>query len=127
MAKKARKKLEEDEAATSFEFPEFDEERFIAHEYEQTLATALAVVVAVALAVLSFSIDRLLLPLGQPSLEGFVPLIVGILLIVASPFFLQRLRRGAPTYTRGDWASVILVELFGWLGVWFLLTDVLFR
>ena len=124
MAKKARKKLEEDAEIGSFQFPEFDVRTFIAHEFEQTIATGFAVVVAVALALLSVGIDRGLAPYSQPVLQGLVPFVISVIVIASSPLILGRLRRDAPEYTRGDWASVILLEIFGWLGFWFLFSDV---
>jgi hypothetical protein len=125
VAKKARKKLEEDAEVGSFQFPEFDERSFIAHEFEQTIATGFAVAIAVGLAALSFGIDRGLSAYSQPTLQWLVPLAVSIAVIAFSPLIVQRLRPNAPEYTRGDWASVILLEVFGWLGFWFLFTDVL--
>jgi len=127
VAKKARKRLEEEAEANSFEFPVFDERAFISHEFEQTVATGFAVAFAVLLAVISFGLDRVLRSASQAALEGAVPALVSLALIIASPFLLRRLRTAASTYTRGDWASLILLELFGWLGFWFLLTDVFFR
>jgi hypothetical protein len=124
VAKKARKKLEEDAEISSFQFPEFDERTFIAHEFEQTIATGFAIVVAVGLAAVSFGIDRGLSGFSQPTLQWLVPLALSIALIAFSPLILQRLRTGAPEYTRGDWASVILLEIFGWLGFWFLFSNV---
>ena len=120
----AKKKKLEDDAADAFEFPEFDEAGFIQHEFEQTYAIAFAIVVAVVLAVVSFAVDRGLAGYSQPTLEGLVPVALSIGTIIFSPFLLQRLRVPARDYTRGDWASVILVEGFGWLGFWFLLSNV---
>lgn len=125
MAKKARKKLEEDAEISSFQFPEFDERTFIAHEFEQTIATGFAVALAVGLAGLSFALDRGLSAYSQPTLQWLVPLAVSIVVIAISPLIILRLREGSPEYTRGDWASVILLEIFGWLGFWFLFSDVL--
>jgi hypothetical protein len=124
MAKKAQKKLEDDQATNFFEFPEFDVKGFIDHEFEQSYATAFALIFAVALAVVSFGIDRGLSGYSQPTLQWVLPLAISVGAIIFSPFFLQRLRSGAKSYTRGDWASVILLEVFGWLGFWFLLSDV---
>jgi hypothetical protein len=124
MAKKARKKLEDDAEASSFQFPEFDEPAFMAHEFEQTIAMGFALVVAVALAAVSFALDRGLSGFSQPTLQWLVPLAVSIGVIAFSPLILRRLRTGAPEYTRGDWATVILLEVFGWLGFWFLISDV---
>ena len=119
MAKKAKRKLEEDEAFASFQFPEFDEKKFIAHEFEQSWAIAIAFLLSVVLGAISYLLDRTSLPL-------VVPVVVGIALVATSPFLLQRLRPLADEYTKGDWAGLILTEFFGWLGIWFLLLN-LFR
>jgi hypothetical protein len=121
VAKKARKRLEEEAEAASFEFPVFDEQGFIAHEYEQTFATLYAVLIALALGVLSAALGGALAA-AAPALEALIPILVAIAVIIASPLLLARLR-DTSTYTKGDWASVILLEVFGWLGVWFLLAN----
>jgi hypothetical protein len=124
MAKK--KKLEEEEAV-GFEFPEFDEAAFITHETEQTYATAIALAIAILLAFTAFAIDALA---GRASVGGtdplvFVPPILGVAVIIASPFLIGWLRPASSDYTKGDWASLLLIEIFGWIGIWFVLTDVL--
>jgi hypothetical protein len=117
MAKKARQKAKED-AEEAFEFPEFELKKFLTHEYEQTFATAIVVMLAVALAVLAFLLDRTGLPV-------VLPVILGIAVVAFSPFVVQRLRPAARDYTKGDWAGLMLTETFGWLGLWFLLLNVL--
>ena len=124
MAKKARKKLEEEAEAASFSFPEFDEEAFVRHEFEQTIAMGFAVAVSILLAVLSFGLDRGLSGVSPSTLQWVLPVVIALAVTAFSPFLLQRLRNGAPDYTRGDWATVILLEVFGWIGFWFLLSDV---
>ena len=119
MAKKAKRKLEEDEVYASFRFPTFDERKFIDHELEQSWAIAIAFVLAVGLASLSYLLDRAGLPL-------VVPAVLGVILIVSSPFLVLRLRPLAHEYTKGDWAGILLTVFFGWLGLWFLFLD-LFR
>ncbi len=123
MAKKARKRFEED-AASSFQFPEFDEATFMRHEFEQTYAMAFAVVLATILGVVSYAIDRALVGYSQPTLQGLAPVVVAVGAIAFSPFLLQRIRSGARDYTRGDWAGLMVLEIFLWLGLWFLLADV---
>jgi hypothetical protein len=118
MAKKARRKLDEDAEADAFTFPEFDERKFLRHEYEQTAATGLAIGLAILLGFVSWAIDRVGLPL-------VVPVVVSVAVIVFSPYLFLRVRETAGEYTKGDWAGLILTETFGWLGVWFLLLDVL--
>ncbi|MCI4317914.1 MAG: hypothetical protein L3J96_05190 [Thermoplasmata archaeon] len=118
MAKKAKRKLEEDEANASFEFPEFDERKFIVHEFEQSWAIAIAFALSGLLGALSYLIDRVNLPL-------IFPVVVGVGLVALSPFLILRIRPLASEYTKGDWAGLILTEFFGWLGIWFLLLNVL--
>lgn len=126
MAKKARKKLEE-EAEASFEFPEFDVGAFMRHEFEQSVATGIALALAVILGVVSVVLTHVLSTAAPGVLEGIVPAGLAIATIAASPLIVGRLRAAAKDYTKGDWASMILMELFGWIGIWFLLTDVLLR
>ncbi|MCI4325766.1 MAG: hypothetical protein L3K00_07825 [Thermoplasmata archaeon] len=118
MAKKGKRKLDEAGEIKPFEFPAFDERKFLLHEYEQTVATVIAITLAVVLGVVSWAMDRAGLPL-------VVPVVVSIALIVFSPYLFQRVRDAAGDYTKGDWAGLILTEAFGWLGIWFLLIDVL--
>ena len=118
MAKKARRKAGEDAEAPEFQFPEFDLAKFLRHEFEQTYAVAIALVIAIALGVVSWAVDFRTLPLA-------VPVVVGIVGVAFSPYLIQRLRSASTEYTKGDWAGLILVEVFGWLGVWFLLLNVL--
>jgi hypothetical protein len=118
MAKKAVRKLEEDDEYRNFEFPTFDEGKFLSHEFEQTYATVLAFVFALVIGVVSFAVSR-------TALGGLAGFGAGIVLIVASPYLVQRLRPSSTEYTRGEWAALLLLEIFGWLGVWFLVTDLL--
>ncbi|HZY70136.1 MAG TPA: hypothetical protein VFF67_04055 [Thermoplasmata archaeon] len=118
MAKKARRKMEEAEEAHHFEFPYFDEAKFVLHELELSLALAYAFIITLALAVLSWAIDRWIGALL------FIPILLGIGVIAFSPSVIQRLRPLAHEYTRGDWAGLIAVEVMGWLGLWFLLLNV---
>jgi len=117
VAKKARQRLEEPEEA-SFEFPTFDEPKFIHHELEQTFATLTAFGLSIAIGVVSFLVGR--------AVDLFVvPFVVGLALVAASPWVVQRLRTESSTYTRGEWAGLIAIAFFGWLGIWFLLSDLI--
>lgn len=118
MAKKAVRKLEEDDEYRNFEFPAFDEGKFLSHEFEQTYATLLAFAFAMLIGLASFAVSRTVLG----ALAGFG---VGVVLIVATPYVIQRLRANSSEYTRGEWAALLLLEIFGWLGSWFLVTDLL--
>ncbi|MCI4357910.1 MAG: hypothetical protein L3J95_01970 [Thermoplasmata archaeon] len=116
MAKKARRKLEEEEAHEAFRFPDFDERAFLAHEYEQTIATVLAVLFAVGLAAMGWALDH-------TGLTAAVPWILGFAGVFATPFVIRTVRPRSEEYTKGDWAWIILTTFFGWLGIWFLLLN----
>jgi hypothetical protein len=118
VAKKARRRLDADEEFRSFRFPVFDETAFVRHEFEQSVATGIAFAFAVVLGLFSFALTKVGLP-------WFGPLVLGILVIAFSPTVFRRLRPGADEYTRGDWAGLLMLQVFGWLGLWFLFTDVL--
>jgi hypothetical protein len=113
LAKKARHKLEEAEEEAAFRFPDFDERKFLAHEYEQSMATVLAIAFAVGLAALSWAIVR-------SGITAAVPWVLGFAGVIGTPFAVQSLRARSAEYTKGDWAWIILTTFFGWLGLWFL-------
>jgi|GEM_PF-400114 len=123
----AKKKKIEEEDEVGFEFPEFDEAAFVQHESEQTYATLLALLFAIVLAIVSFAIDWVArgAPVGGTDPLVFVPPVLGVAVLIASPFVIGRLRPASSEYTKGDWASLLLIEIFGWIGIWFVLTDVL--
>ncbi|MCI4336113.1 MAG: hypothetical protein L3K17_02820 [Thermoplasmata archaeon] len=116
MAKKVLKKLEEDDEYRHFEFPPFDEAKFLAHEFEQTSATVIAFLLAIVLGVVSYLVTRT--PLGALGGLG-----AAVVLIVTTPWIVQRLRPQSTEYTKGEWAALLLMEIFGWMGIWFLLSD----
>ena len=118
MAKKVRQKLEEDEAARHFEFPVFDEPKYLKHEFEQTSATLIAFALAVGLGALAFLVTWA----GLPALLAAA---ISLVFIIFTPWLVRRIRAAASEYTRGEWAGLILLEIFGWLGFWFLLTDLI--
>jgi hypothetical protein len=115
MAKKARRKLEEEEAA-AFEFPPFDEAAFAKKEFELGTGLVLAGLLTVLIGVLCWVLSLV----GLPAL---VPFGIGIALIAASPFVIGRLRSLSSLYTKGDWAGLIAMEFFGFLALWFLLLN----
>ena len=116
MAKKARKKMEED-AVPAFEFPPFDEAGFVWKEYELATATALAGVLALVLGLVAWI-------LSAAGLNGYIPFGLGLAGIVGSVFLIQRIRPNSRYYTKGDWAGLIALEFFGWLAIWFLLLNI---
>lgn len=116
MAKKVRRKLEEEEAA-AFEFPVFDEAAFVKKEFELTWALALATVITVVLGVLAWFATR-------SGIGWYVPFPLGVLAIGLSPTLIGRVRRSSTLYTRGDWAGLIALEFFGFIAIWFVLVNV---
>ena len=116
MAKKVRKKLEEEEAA-SFEFPVFDEVGFVTKEYELMGGVILAGVIAVVLGLVGWA-------MSVAGLPWYPPFLVGLAGIIASPYVIRRLRERTRLYTKGDWAGLIMLEFFGWLALWFVLLNV---
>lgn len=115
MAKKARRKLEEEEAA-AFEFPVFDELGFIKKEFELGAGVVFAGIFAALAGILGWA----LVVLGVP---WWAPFLLGILLIAATPTVIRRVRPSTYLYTRGDWAGLLALVFFGWLAVWFVLLD----
>ncbi|HTW76326.1 MAG TPA: hypothetical protein VMG14_00975 [Thermoplasmata archaeon] len=115
MAKKARRKLEEEEAA-AFEFPAFDESAFATKEFELGTGLMLAGLITVVLGVFCWALTVV----GLPSLAPFG---IGIVVIALSPFVIGRLRAQSSLYTKGDWAGLMALEFFGFLALWFLLLN----
>jgi hypothetical protein len=113
MAKKVRRKLEEEEAA-AFEFPTFDEVAFTTKEFELTFAVALAGVISIVMGVLSWV-------LSVSGLYWYIVFPIGLVLLGISPSMISRLRAKSPLYTKGDWAGILALEFFGWLALWFVL------
>ncbi len=116
MAKKVRRKLEEEEAA-AFEFPVFDETGFVAKEFALTTAVALASLVAIVIGVVAWLATR-------AGLDWAIPFVLGFVLVAASPTLLGRLRSGTAPYTKSDWIGLLALEFFGFLAVWFVLVNV---
>jgi hypothetical protein len=116
MAKKVRRKLEEEEAH-AFEFPVFDETAFVEKEFELTAGMILASTVAILLGIMGWV-------LSTAGVNGFVPFFLGLAGIIASPYLIRRVRRNSSLYTRGDWAGLIVLEFFAWLALWFVLLNV---
>ena len=115
MAKKARRKLEEEEEA-AFEFPAFDEDGFVTKEFE--LGGALLVV-----GIITLGVGLLSWALSLAGLTVWVPLGIGLAVVISSPFLLRRFRARADLYTTGDWFGLVAMEFFGWFALWFLLLD----
>jgi hypothetical protein len=112
MAKKARQKTEDTEPA--FEFPEFDEHGFLQHEYEQYYATVIAFVLGVVIGIVAFLVGRFSVPVE-------VPLGVGVAGLIGGALGIRQIRPLSKDYTKGDWASLVVLMLFGFLAFWLLL------
>jgi hypothetical protein len=115
MAKKARRKLE-DEEEQAFEFPVFDEKGFATKEFELGSGLLLVGIFTIGIGLVSWAISTL-------GVTVWVPLALGILVIVLSPFLIRRLRERSSLYTKGDWAGLLALEFFGWFALWFLLLN----
>lgn len=115
MAKKVRRKLEDEEAA-SFEFPVFDDVAFVKKEFELASGLTLAGLLALVIGLLAWA-------LTVTGLPWYVPFPIGLALAVATPVILGRVRAGTSIYTKGDWAGLIFLVFFGFLAIWFLLVD----
>ncbi len=116
MAKKVRRSPEA-EAEAKFEFPAFDEAGFVTKELEMTVALSLASGFAVLLGLLSWLTTNAGLP-------WWVPILYGLLGLIAAPLAIQRLRARSSLYTKGDWAGLVALVAFGWLALWFVLVNV---
>lgn len=119
MAKKVKKKLEEEEE-DAFEFPVFDDAGFVRKEFELAAGLTLAGILAVVLGLVAWGLTTLGVPWWGPLLLGFAG-------IIATPFVIRRLRNLSSLYTKGDWAGLIFLAFFGYLAVWFLLVDLVAR
>ncbi|MGA8542862.1 MAG: hypothetical protein WB947_04895 [Thermoplasmata archaeon] len=115
MAKKARRKLEEEEEA-AFEFPVFDEKAFATKEFELGSGLLLVGLITVVIGFISWAIS-------SAGVSVWVPLGLGIFVIALSPFLIRRFRKLSTLYTKGDWAGLLAMEFFGWFALWFLLLD----
>lgn len=113
MAKKARRKLE-DEDTPAFEFPEFDEAAFVEKEFELGTGLALVGLITILVGVVAWVMSVLGLP-------WFAPLVLGFVIMAATPTLVARLRPRSSLYTKGDWAGLLAFEFFGFLALWFLL------
>ena len=116
MAKKVRRKLEEEEEA-AFEFPAFDEVGFVTKEFELTAGMILVCVFAILLGILGWVMTA-------QGLNGFIPFSIGIVGLIVSPYAIRRIRPRSSLFTKGDWAGLLALEFFGWLALWFVLVNV---
>ncbi len=123
MAKKAKKKIEEDDEYKAFSFPEFDVRGFIHHELEQTSATGIAVILALAVAIASWVLTSYGEGAGLTTSFAVISALLGLAGAVSLPFLIRFVREKAEEYRMGDWASLIAIYVFLWLGVWSLLLN----
>jgi hypothetical protein len=119
MAKKARKKLE-DEEADAFEFPVFDDASFVKKEFELAAGLTIAGLLAVGLGLVAWA-------LTFSGVPWWGPILLGLVGVIATPIVISRLRSRSTLYTKGDWAGLIFLVFFGYLAVWFLLVNLVVR
>ncbi len=117
MAKKVRRKPDEEAEENAFDFPVFDEAGFARKEFQLTTAVALGSAIAVLLGVFSWFCTSSHLP-------WYVPFPLSFAVVLLSAWFLGRIIPGSTLFTKGDWAGVIALEFFGFVAVWFVLVNV---
>jgi hypothetical protein len=116
VAKKARRKLDEEAEEKAFDFPVFDEVAFATKEFELTGAVVLASALAALLGVFAWFCTHVGLP-------WYVPFPIAFLIVLLSPSLVGRLRTGSSVFTKSDWAGLVALEFFGFLAVWFVLVN----
>ena len=116
MAKKVRRRPDEDAEEKAFEFPVFDEAGFATKEFQLTGAIALGSVLALVFGVFAWLCTH-------AGLGWYVPFPLAFLLVLLSPWFLRPVLSGSSGFTTGDWAGVVALEFFGFLAVWFVLVN----
>jgi hypothetical protein len=116
VAKKGRRRTDEEAEEHAFEFPVFDEKQFASKEFELTGSVAVAGAVAVLLGGFAWFCTSL-------GLAWYIPFPLAFLAVVLSPLFLDRLRPGRTIFTKGDWAGILALEFFGFLAAWFVLVN----
>lgn len=125
MAKKVKKRMEEDNPYTKFQFPHFDAVGFIEHELEQSYATLLSFTTGIAAGLGAWALTRY----GMSSALGVLPfslfaLVLGVVGAFGLVYLIRLFRPKWEEYRRGDWASLIMVYVFFWLGLWALFLNV---
>ncbi len=116
MAKKVRRPPAQERVETAFEFPTFDEVAFIRKEFELTWGVAFAGLYAFVTGLLSWL-------LSIAGIPWYGPVVVSLGLIATAPTVFERLNVRSESFTKGDWAGLFVVMLFGWLALWFLFTN----
>ncbi len=123
MAKKVKKKIEEDDQYKAFSFPEFDVRGFIHHELEQTSATAFAIFLSIGVALVSWYLTSYGEAINLTTSLAVVSAVIGIIGAVVLPLLIRFFREKAGEYRTGDWATLIAIYVFLWLGLWSLLLN----
>lgn len=123
MAKKSRQKVDEEEKAKAFKFPEFDVRAFLEYELEQTRAVIIALVFSVVMIVVAWRLTLYGVAQGLGGVYGGICILLGFIVAIVLVFAIRWLRPKAKDYRKGDWAMLILLYLFLYLGVWALLLN----
>ncbi|MGI0054449.1 MAG: hypothetical protein ACREBZ_01855 [Thermoplasmata archaeon] len=116
MAKKVRQVDDEQEKEPSFDFPVFDEHAYVAKEYEVSFGMVLAGLMALGVGALSWVAT-------SSGISWAVGVVLGFMGMIGVVPAVQAVHPRSHVYTKGDWATMIAVVFFGWLAVWFLLSD----
>jgi hypothetical protein len=117
VAKKARRRQDEEAEEKAFDFPVFDEAAFAAKEFQLTGAVAIASGLALLLGVFCWFCTSV-------HVAWYVPFPISFLAVALSPAYLGRILSGSTLFTKGDWAGLLALEFFGFLAVWFVLVNV---
>ena len=125
LAKKVKKKGEEEDEYKTFHFPEFDVAGFVNYELEQTSATLISVALGLLVAIVSWRMTLLGGTTGAMAVDlSLLALLVGLGGAIGLPFLIKAVRTKAETYRKGDWASLIALYVLLWLGLWSLFLNV---
>ncbi len=115
MAKKVKRKLEEEEEA-AFEFPAFDDAAFVKKEFKLAQGLLIAGLLSLVAGFLAWGVTLI----GGPWWGSFG---LGILLSALTPMIVGRLEPASTLFTKGDWMGLIFLVFFGYLAIWLLLLD----
>lgn len=114
MAKK-RKAKEERKEEPEFEFPEFDEVKFMSHEIRDTKANFIAFGFAMLMVLASYLVGRYI--------SFAVAFIIGLFGMAALKFVFDGIKLDLEEFGKKEWLGVIAVYFFSWLAIWILISN----
>ncbi len=125
MAKKVRPKAADaTPAEPSFQFPVFDEKAFVTKEYEVTLGMVVTGLLSVVVGIASWAVTAALASFSD---AWVLSVLIGFAGLLGLHPLVNSLHPRAHVYTKGDWAGLMAVVFFGWLAIWFMLSDIVPR